>query len=241
MSTGGPISSSRPSAASFKSYLGTKWLNPGAACISCFVMLIMPHRCYIWNVISNFGDFIRHLRLSSCLTNGPTDEGGTQASTWCRPRARKRKAGTTQTGEEGDEGQAPCAVVVEGDYYKLESSRKEKQGRPDEKKATVVLLGPSVYSCGECRVHHLSSDGVISKGFQGRGGKAFLVENLVNYWKGPPAERMLMTGLHAVADVYCTGCDTLIGWTYERAFEHSQKYKEGKFVIEKTKLLLEEL
>uniref|UniRef100_A0A8C3FBL1 Protein yippee-like n=1 Tax=Chrysemys picta bellii TaxID=8478 RepID=A0A8C3FBL1_CHRPI len=45
-------------------------------------------------------------------------------------------------------------------------------------------------------------------------------------------ERVLLTGLHAVADIYCENCKTTLGWKYEHAFESSQKYKEGKFIIE---------
>jgi len=32
----------------------------------------------------------------------------------------------------------------------------------------------------------------------------------------------------------------LVGWTYSRAYENSQKYKEGKFIVEKINLHLEE-
>jgi hypothetical protein len=31
-----------------------------------------------------------------------------------------------------------------------------------------------------------------------------------------------------------------VGWTYQKAYEASQKYKEGKFIIEKINLHLEE-
>jgi hypothetical protein len=41
-----------------------------------------------------------------------------------------------------------------------------------------------------------------------------------------------LTGLHAVADIYCESCKVTLGWKYEQAFESSQKYKEGKFIIE---------
>ena len=49
-----------------------------------------------------------------------------------------------------------------------------------------------------------------------------------------------MTGLHSVCDIFCMRCETMVGWTYTRAYEQSQKYKEGKFVIEKINLHLEE-
>ena len=42
----------------------------------------------------------------------------------------------------------------------------------------------------------------------------------------------MLTGLHAVADIFCQSCKTTLGWKYEQAFESSQKYKEGKFIIE---------
>jgi hypothetical protein len=32
----------------------------------------------------------------------------------------------------------------------------------------------------------------------------------------------------------------MVGWTYAKAYETSQKYKEGKFIIEKINLHLEE-
>ncbi|CAP24493.1 Protein CBG03644 [Caenorhabditis briggsae] len=54
----------------------------------------------------------------------------------------------------------------------------------------------------------------------------------VNVGCGPAEERVLLTGLHAVADIYCEICKTTLGWKYEHAFESSQKYKEGKFIIE---------
>lgn len=45
------------------------------------------------------------------------------------------------------------------------------------------------------------------------------------------------TGLHSVADIYCDCCHTVLGWKYEQAFESSQKYKEGKYIIELAHLI----
>ena len=45
---------------------------------------------------------------------------------------------------------------------------------------------------------------------------------------------------HRVSDIFCKRCSTLVGWTYAKAYELSQKYKEGKFIIEKINLHLEE-
>ncbi|XP_050351046.1 protein yippee-like isoform X1 [Nymphalis io] len=88
------------------------------------------------------------------------------------------------------------------------------------------------YSCIHCRAHLASHDELISKSFQGSQGRAYLFNSVVNVGCGPAEERVLLTGLHAVADIYCECCKTMLGWKYEYAFESSQKYKEGKFIIE---------
>jgi hypothetical protein len=49
-----------------------------------------------------------------------------------------------------------------------------------------------------------------------------------------------MTGLHTVVDVACSQCHEGLGWRYEKAYEQSQKYKEGKFVLEKVKVMRED-
>lgn len=109
-----------------------------------------------------------------------------------------------------------------------------------ENDAMVYLDGPRIYTCGECRTHLTSHDEIISKSFHGRHGRAYLFDMCVNVSIGPAEDRRLITGLHSVSDICCKRCNTLIGWTYARAYEPSQKYKEGKFIIEKINLHMEE-
>jgi len=109
-----------------------------------------------------------------------------------------------------------------------------------ENDAMVYLDGPRIYTCGECRTHLTSHDEIISKSFHGRHGRAYLFDNCVNVTTGPAEDRRLITGLHSVCDIFCKRCNTLIGWTYSKAYEQSQKYKEGKFIIEKIHLHMEE-
>eukprot|EP00256_Glycine_max_P055220 XP_014622349.1 protein yippee-like At3g08990 [Glycine max] len=74
---------------------------------------------------------------------------------------------------------------------------------------------------------------------EGRYGRGFLFSHAMNIVVGPKEDRHLMTGLHTVADVYCGDCREVLGWKYERAYEASQKYKEGKFILEKSKIVKE--
>ncbi|CAO2142007.1 unnamed protein product [Urochloa humidicola] len=101
------------------------------------------------------------------------------------------------------------------------------------------LVGPRVYSCCHCRNHVCLHDDIISKAFQGRNGRAFLFSHAMNISVGPKEDRHLMTGLHTVADIYCHDCREVLGWKYERAYEESQRYKEGKFIFEKAKIVKE--
>jgi hypothetical protein len=101
-------------------------------------------------------------------------------------------------------------------------------------------VGPRVYACGTCRTHLTSHDDIISKSFHGRTGRAYLFDSAVNVNMGPPADRLLITGLHSVCDIFCVRCRAIVGWTYLRAYEQSQQYKEGKFILEKSRVRLEE-
>ncbi|KAI8569866.1 hypothetical protein RHMOL_Rhmol02G0310500 [Rhododendron molle] len=61
----------------------------------------------------------------------------------------------------------------------------------------------------------------------------------MNIAVGPKEDRQLVTGIHTVADVHCGDCREVLGWKYERAYEETQKYKEGKFTLEKSKIAKE--
>ncbi len=42
----------------------------------------------------------------------------------------------------------------------------------------------------------------------------------------------MTTGRHIIQSLRCAACKYICGWTYVKAYELDQKYKEGKFVIE---------
>ncbi|XP_043689912.1 putative yippee-like protein Os10g0369500 [Telopea speciosissima] len=101
------------------------------------------------------------------------------------------------------------------------------------------LPGPKIFKCKCCKVDSASHDDIVSKDFQGRFGSAYLFKTVVNISLGPNEERRLLSGLHTVNDIYCSSCQQILGWRYEKAFEESQKYKERKYVLEKERMLKE--
>jgi len=77
---------------------------------------------------------------------------------------------------------------------------------------------------------------MISRAFNGQHGRAYLFDRVVNIYAGEPQERPMTTGLHIVRDIHCVKCERILGWKYDKAYEESQKYKEGKFILERALL-----
>ena len=95
------------------------------------------------------------------------------------------------------------------------------------------LDGEKIYTCKRCATHWVERKELISKNFHGKTGRAFLFNKAVNVDLGPEKDKIMMTGLHTVKSVICKPCRQVIGWTYVFAYEPREKYKEGKFIIEK--------
>ena len=106
--------------------------------------------------------------------------------------------------------------------------------------------------CNRCLTDLCFASQIISKGFTGRHGRAYLVaaegapvmpptttaaavlatDNLPNIQTHKPVPRQLVTGAHTVSDISCISCGTVLGWKYVAAEDESQRYKVGKFVLE---------
>jgi hypothetical protein len=71
-----------------------------------------------------------------------------------------------------------------------------------------------------------------SQNFRGQHGKAYLFDSVVNITESDPNERNMTTGRHVVRDIHCRQCKETVGWKYDKAYEASEKYKEGKFILE---------
>ncbi|EKX45204.1 hypothetical protein GUITHDRAFT_71603 [Guillardia theta CCMP2712] len=104
----------------------------------------------------------------------------------------------------------------------------------------VYLPGNRIYSCGNCHAHLTNHEALISTSFQGRTGRAYLFDKVVNISFGPLEDRLMNTGMHTVQDIYCNCCHEYLGWKYKEAFEASQKYKEGKSLLMKASMTKED-
>ncbi|XP_031488365.1 protein yippee-like isoform X2 [Nymphaea colorata] len=101
----------------------------------------------------------------------------------------------------------------------------------------LMYLHGRIYTCKYCQTHLALVEDVVSKQFHCRHGKAYLFNKVVNILLGYKEERMMITGLHTVSDIFCIGCGSIVGWKYEVAPDKAQKYKEGKFILERVKVV----
>ncbi|KAF2023635.1 yippee-domain-containing protein [Setomelanomma holmii] len=119
----------------------------------------------------------------------------------------------------------------------------------------------SLLRCHKCLTDLIPTSSIISKGFTGRHGRAYLVSppaspishthtffgfsrggtmsstgwktgDLPNTLTHKPVPRQLVTGAHTVSDISCRGCGSVLGWKYVEAAEEGQRYKVGKFILE---------
>ena len=49
----------------------------------------------------------------------------------------------------------------------------------------------------------------------------------INVSLGPKEQRVLITGLHTVADIHCTCCQTVLGWKYVSALHGRERAEVG--------------
>ncbi|KAK1777039.1 yippee zinc-binding/DNA-binding /Mis18, centromere assembly-domain-containing protein [Copromyces sp. CBS 386.78] len=141
---------------------------------------------------------------------------------------------------------------------------------PIQSNSTTTRLSPiqpDILRCAHCASDIAFTSQIISKGFTGRHGRAYLVsptaapgphtsssprlfhhhhqsspakkttEELPNILTEAPESRRLVTGQHTVADITCAVCGTKLGWKYVDAKEGSQKYKVGKFILESARVV----
>lgn len=96
----------------------------------------------------------------------------------------------------------------------------------------TYLDGKVVYACKYCSTHLAKEEDCLSRGFQGKFGTAYLFDGVCNVCTGKLEERDMRTGLYLVRDICCIKCDANVGWTYIKAHKDSERYKEGKFILE---------
>jgi len=123
-------------------------------------------------------------------------------------------------------------MALELDFYGI--PREELKGV----QKIFNLSAKKLWSC-KCGTNIANHKHLTSKGFKCNSGEGFLFEYTVNVYEGEVKKQNLLSGSHLVADIFCIKCSVYLGWKYHHAFDEKNKYKEGKFVLEKASLVKE--
>ncbi|KAI8070426.1 Yippee/Mis18 [Gongronella butleri] len=98
------------------------------------------------------------------------------------------------------------------------------------------LDGDKIYGCSKCRSHLATTTTIVCKEYA-QSGPAYLFQEVVNIIENDQCEeRHMSSGTHTIATICCSRCNTMLGWKYIKTCDDRQKYKEGKYILEKTSL-----
>ncbi|XP_041929102.1 protein yippee-like 5 [Alosa sapidissima] len=104
---------------------------------------------------------------------------------------------------------------------------------PKSSEGAVVLPVEAWIPNSNCDTILTNRSELISTRFTGATGWAFLLNKVVNLQYSEVQDHVMLTGRHMVCDVSCKNCNSKLGWIYEFATEDSQRYKEGRVILER--------
>ncbi|KAK7454379.1 hypothetical protein CaCOL14_005497 [Colletotrichum acutatum] len=190
--------------------------------------------------------------LSSSPTSSTTDETATPPNSPPPPTYQDATITTTTA-------TASIPDILPKSKSKSISATTNKYNR-NNKATSLARTQPDTLRCSTCSCDIAFASQIVSKGFTGRYGRAYLIAptvttnnpssanttssahgtganakgkgSLANVRIGKCENRQLVTGWHVVADITCVLCSAKLGWKYVDAKELSQKYKVGKFILE---------
>ncbi|KAJ2985583.1 hypothetical protein NUW58_g5453 [Xylaria curta] len=185
--------------------------------------------------------FRRHRRISSVSSTpaGPTDDDVPSLSNSPTDSVPSSSAGCSPSSPSSSSSPPPSARSwsSHGNDGVLCASTKQCDA------PQLTRLQPNTIRCSTCGTDFAFHSQIVSKGFTGHYGRAWLVSpigkppqrsgaDLINITVGKSETRLLATGSHVVADIQCATCRARVGWKYLDAKEESQKYKIGMFILE---------
>ncbi|KAH9948046.1 hypothetical protein B0H21DRAFT_821390 [Amylocystis lapponica] len=90
----------------------------------------------------------------------------------------------------------------------------------------------SALACKSCHTFIASRSCLLSNSFRGHAGKAALFTDASNILLDPPCMLLMDTGAHTIQEFCCKTCQSYLGWKIIHAHERTEKWKEGRCLLE---------
>jgi len=100
--------------------------------------------------------------------------------------------------------------------------------------SSVVLSIPEGGSlaCKQCKALICSSGSLVSSSYRGFAGKAALAVDVTNVRYDRPSIQLMTSGAYTIQEIVCLGCSSYLGWKMIHAHERTERWKEGKHILE---------
>ncbi|KAF9653238.1 hypothetical protein BDM02DRAFT_3075039, partial [Thelephora ganbajun] len=66
----------------------------------------------------------------------------------------------------------------------------------------------------------------------GHAGKAALAADVTNVRYDRPSIQLMTSGAYTIQEIMCLGCSSYLGWKMIHAHERTERWKEGKHILE---------
>jgi len=87
-------------------------------------------------------------------------------------------------------------------------------------------------ACKQCGALVCSLQSLVSSSYRGFAGKAALTTEATNVRYDRPSIQLMTSGAYTIQEIVCLGCSAYLGWKMIHAHERTERWKEGKHILE---------
>jgi len=87
-------------------------------------------------------------------------------------------------------------------------------------------------ACKQCGASICSLKSLVSSSYRGFAGKAALAIDASNVRYDRPSIQLMTSGAYTIQEIMCLGCSSYLGWKMVHAHELTERWKEGKHILE---------
>ncbi|SJK97686.1 uncharacterized protein ARMOST_00939 [Armillaria ostoyae] len=136
------------------------------------------------------------------------------------------------------------SLELQRNCYTVDQSQTESLRRlpsvPTARQSRPLPPVPRPLACRRCKTS-VTSIGVLlplskipahARAFRGFNGKASLFTDIHHVDLSPPIMHLMNTGAHTMQQISCQKCSAYLGMRIIRAHSHSERWKEGHYLLE---------
>ncbi|CAL5193571.1 unnamed protein product [Lathyrus oleraceus] len=101
----------------------------------------------------------------------------------------------------------------------------------------LIDLEENFYSCKNCETPVALANHLLSRDYQCPYGRAYLFDKVVNVLDGE-IEEPIPESNSTMIHLFCVQCQSIVGFKFVLAYDEFRRYREGKFILARLKILV---